>query len=128
MDTLREADGFQAAKPWYFGSMHFTQSGPSAAPVAFQILKVSQFEICEPQEGDNMSMTYTWNIWSVGDFYRIQRNDGVEVTPAPHGQLGQALGCHLIHGEQYNDVLRQLAATGKAQITVTTLKGGLRQG
>lgn len=57
----------------------------------------------------------------------MRRSDGIEVTPAPRGHLGQALGGHWIDGEQYEDVLRQLAATGKAEVTVTRVKGGLRQ-
>lgn len=74
-----------------------------------------------------MFVTYTWNIWRDGNVYRMRRSDGIEVTPAPVGQLGRALGCHLILAEQYDDVLRQLIATGTAETTVTLTKGGLRQ-
>jgi hypothetical protein len=74
-----------------------------------------------------MFTTFTWSIWRDGNVYRMRRSDGVEVTPAPVGQLARALGCHLILAEQYSDVLQQLIATGKAETTVTLLKGGLRQ-
>jgi hypothetical protein len=74
-----------------------------------------------------MFTTFIWSIWRDGDVYRMRRSDGVEVTPAPVGQLGRALGCHLVLAEQYDDVLRQLIATGKAETTVTLFKGGLRQ-
>jgi hypothetical protein len=74
-----------------------------------------------------MFTTFTWSISRDGNVYRMRRSDGVKVTPAPVGQVGKALGCHLILAEQYDDVLRQLIATGKAETTVTLLKGGLRQ-
>jgi hypothetical protein len=74
-----------------------------------------------------MFTTFTWNIWRDGGFYRMRRSDGIEVTPAPVAQLGRALSCHLILAEQYSDVVQQLLTTGRAETTVTVLKGGLRQ-
>ena len=74
-----------------------------------------------------MSVKYAWVIWREGDLYRMRRSDGVEVTPAPVGQLGRALSCHLILNEQYEDVVQQLVASWCAEVEVTLLRGGLRQ-
>ena len=72
-------------------------------------------------------MTYTWTIKKDGDVFRIRRNDGIEVTPATLSQLPQALHCHGILGDLYDDVCRQLIETGEATATVLLAAGGIRQ-
>lgn len=74
-----------------------------------------------------MNVTYNWTIWRAGDVYRMLRSDGVEVTPAPVGQLYRALSSHLILADQYNDVVQQLLTTGCAETTVTIVGNGIKQ-
>jgi hypothetical protein len=72
-------------------------------------------------------MTYTWTIKREGELYRISRNDGLEVTPAPRSKLRQALEPHGILGDLYDEVCRQLDATGEATASPALMRGGIRQ-
>ena len=70
-----------------------------------------------------MTYKYKWTIKQEGDLCSIGREDGLELPPTPRAELRQALAPYWIVGADYDEICRQLDESGKAQISLSTVRG-----
>jgi len=68
-------------------------------------------------------MRFKWNVEQIGERCIINREDGQLRQEAPRSKLRQQMAPHGVDGEAYDDLCRQLDATGKATVEANEMGG-----